>query len=84
MNQYDIKEKLGSGSFGKVFRAVNKKDPSIIVAVKKISKKKMDQKALKALKNEVGIMQVIDHPNIAKYFETYDSPDTIYLCMELC
>lgn len=29
-------------------------------------------------------MQHIDHPNICKYFETYEETDTIYLCMELC
>ena len=29
-------------------------------------------------------MQHIDHPNIVKYFETYEEADTIYLCMELC
>jgi calcium-dependent protein kinase len=82
--QYTIKDKLGSGSFGKVFLAENKKDASIIIAIKKISKKKMSEKDLEGLKNEVAIMQHIDHPNIAKYFETYDTKDTIYLCMELC
>jgi calcium-dependent protein kinase len=29
-------------------------------------------------------METVDHPNIVKYFETYDEPKYIYLCMELC
>lgn len=29
-------------------------------------------------------MQRLDHPNIVKYFETYDDIKYIYLCMELC
>jgi calcium-dependent protein kinase len=29
-------------------------------------------------------MQQVDHPNIVKYYETYDDSKYIYLCMELC
>ena len=29
-------------------------------------------------------MQQVDHPNIVKYYETYDDKKFIYLCMELC
>ena len=29
-------------------------------------------------------MQKVDHPNIVKYYETYDDKKFIYLCMELC
>ena len=29
-------------------------------------------------------MQQVDHPNIVKYYETYDDIKYIYLCMELC
>jgi calcium-dependent protein kinase len=35
------------------------------------------------LKNEVEIMLKVDHPHIAKYFETYDEPRYIYMVMEL-
>lgn len=83
-NNYEIGKKLGAGSFGKVFIATNKKDPTIRLAIKKISKKGMKDADLKGLQNEVAIMQHIDHPNIVKYFETYEEPETIYLCMELC
>ena len=36
------------------------------------------------LKSEVQLMQQVDHPNIVKYYETYDETKYIYLCMELC
>ncbi len=29
-------------------------------------------------------MQTVDHPNIVKYYETYDDKKYIYLVMELC
>jgi serine/threonine protein kinase len=28
-------------------------------------------------------MQQVDHPNIVKYYETYEDKKFIYLCMEL-
>jgi len=44
----------------------------------------MSEEDLLGLKREVAIMQQVDHPNIVKYFETYDDKKYIYLCMELC
>jgi calcium-dependent protein kinase len=84
-NSYDINMKvLGSGSYGKVFLAVNKKDPSMKIAIKVIKKTGMSEDDLLGLKREVAIMQQVDHPNIVKYYETYDDKKYIYLCMELC
>ena len=82
---YDIDSKklLGEGSYGKVFKACNKKDKTIEIAIKAIAKAKLDEDDLAALENEVQIMQKLDHPSIVKYFETYDDNKYIYLCMEL-
>jgi calcium-dependent protein kinase len=44
----------------------------------------MSEEDLLGLKREVAIMSQVDHPNIVKYFETYDDKKYIYLCMELC
>ena len=32
--------------------------------------------------NEVSLLSNLDHPNIVKYFETYDDATYLYLCME--
>lgn len=37
-----------------------------------------------ALHQEVSILQSLDHPNIVKYYETYEDDKFIYLVMELC
>lgn len=44
----------------------------------------MSEDDLESLKSEVQLMQTVDHPNIVKYYETYDDKKYIYLCMELC
>lgn len=82
---YDIDMKvLGAGSYGKVFLATSRKDKSIQVAVKVIKKQKMSDEDLLGLQREVAIMCTVDHPNIVKYYETYDEKNYIYLVMELC
>ena len=48
------------------------RDVNIKVAIKVINKSKLSLGDLESLKNEVLIMQTVDHPNIVKYFETYD------------
>jgi calcium-dependent protein kinase len=39
---------------------------------------------LKDLESEIKLMHIVDHPNIAKHYETYDEKQYIYLVMELC
>ena len=44
----------------------------------------MSEENKQLLKNEINILQQLDHPNIVKLYETYESPDELYLVMELC
>jgi serine/threonine protein kinase len=54
---YDINMKvLGSGSYGKVFLAENRKDRSIKIAIKVIKKSGLSEEDLQNLKSEVAIM----------------------------
>ena len=83
--QYDIETKvLGKGAFGKVYRAVDKKNPEFKVAIKVLNKDKMTQKDLQHVMDEVDMLKKVDHPNIVEYFETYENQHFLYLVMELC
>ena len=46
-----------------------------------MNKRKL-QDHLDAIKEEVKILTKLDHPNIVKYYETYDDEKYIYLVME--
>ncbi len=64
--------------------AENKADNSYKVAIKVITKSKLSPEEIDALHVEVSILQNVDHPNIVKYYETYEDDRFIYLVMENC
>jgi len=80
---YTIKEKLGSGSFATVKRAINK-ETGEVVAVKIIKKKRLTTKELKSIEREIDIMIKLKHRNVVTLLDVFDSPKQIYLVMELC
>jgi serine/threonine protein kinase len=52
------------------------------VAIKVISKEGKTAADLKAIINEIEILRVLDHPNICRYFETYETDKFMYLVMQ--
>jgi calcium-dependent protein kinase len=36
------------------------------------------------VQNGIKLLNELDHPNIVKYYETYDDQRYVYLIMELC
>jgi len=79
---YDLGNKvLGVGSFGSVKTGTNKKSKQV-VALKSVEKKSC--KDLSVLQNEIDINKAMDHPNIARLYETFEDSQFIYIAMELC
>lgn len=74
---------LGSGAYGKVFLAESITDANFKVAIKAITKKKIASE-LKAILSEIEIIKTLDHPNIVKYYETYQNNEFLYIVMEYC
>ena len=55
---YDIDmDVLGSGSYGKVFLAQNRDDPTMKIAIKVMNKNEMADDDIEGLRREVQIMQ---------------------------
>jgi serine/threonine protein kinase len=59
----------------------NKIDKSFKVAIKVLDKEKIGQN-IELIIDEVATLNDLDHPNIVKYFETYNDNKYIYLVME--
>lgn len=59
----------------------HKKDDRFKVAIKVMNKKKLAEH-IDSIYEEVKILNKLDHPNVVKYYETYDDDKYIYLVME--
>ena len=83
----EIRE-LGAGSFATV-KLVKNNSTGMIRAMKIIKKKKKDNNDIDKtneleILNEINILKQIDHPNVVKIFEFYNSKDAFYLITEYC
>lgn len=79
---YSIQELLGEGMYGEVKKGVNYTTGEE-VAIKVIPKGAMDGEELQALYNEIHILSEIEHPNVIKLFEAYETDENLYLVLEL-
>ncbi|CAD8178920.1 unnamed protein product [Paramecium octaurelia] len=82
-DSYLIKEMIGQGGFGKVYKVVHKQT-GMIRAVKMILKEKMKQEDEERLLEETAILMDIDHPNIVKLYEIFSDKYSYYLVNEYC
>lgn len=80
---YEVGEKIGQGMFGKVFK-VKHKETGEYWAMKVINKEKAGSSAIKLLEREVNILKMVDHDNIIKLNEVFETSKKMYLVMELC
>ena len=72
---------IGVGMFGKVFQTHHRHDKTFQVAIKVLDKQKAGDE-IEQIFIEVDNLHKLDHPNIVKYFETYNDSKYIYLVME--
>jgi len=77
------RETLGQGAAGYVCKGVHKSTKAER-AIKILSPAQLGAHALVALKAEVGIMRMLDHPHIIKLCEVFHDAKFVYLVMELC
>lgn len=79
--QFQIIEKLGEGTYGKVYKAVHKttKEP---YALKKIRILYEEEGVPSTAIREVSILKECDHPNVIKLHEVYSNASALYLVFE--
>ena len=72
---------IGTGAFGKVYKTHRKHNRRSMVAIKVLDKRQI-KTDIKTIIDEIAILSKLDHPNIVKYFETYDDRNFLFLVME--
>ncbi|KAF3000280.1 Suppressor of Sensor Kinase (SLN1) [Curvularia kusanoi] len=76
---------VGGGSFGSVYAAMNL-DSGHLMAVKEIRLQdpQLIPTIVAQIKDEMGVLQVLDHPNIVSYYGIEPHRDKVYIFMEYC
>jgi serine/threonine-protein kinase len=78
---YEIRNEIGHGGMGKVYRAY---DP---VAQREVALKTIlssnDKATVKRFRREMEVMAKLSHPHIVQIYDTGDSEGTLYFTMEL-
>ncbi len=81
---YILGRTLGSGAYAKVKTATSLKKGGCEVAIKIINKKTAPKDVVaKFLPREIEVLKALDHDNIVKLLDVVNTPDTMYLVMEL-
>lgn len=82
ITDFEILDKLGEGSFGKVYRAKHKKTGAIY-AIKSIDKlNKNNQEGKPYFRREIEIMYKVRHPNIVRLFGHFEDDQNCYFVLE--
>lgn len=74
---------LGTGFSGAVGICIHKATGTKY-ALKTLHKNRVKQHQLQQLKDEIAIMQDLDHPNILRLHEYFETKDVIYLITQIC
>ena len=81
--KYKVISRLGDGSYGTVYLAMNLFSRTN-VAMKKINKVKENEIDEMEIKNEIDILKKLDHPNIVKILEFYSTEKAYYIITDYC
>ena len=71
-SNYKVIKLLGEGSFGKAFLC-SKDSPETLCVIKQIVIEEMSESEKKDVFNEANILAKLDHQNIIKFYEVFDS-----------
>jgi serine/threonine protein kinase len=84
VGSYLLREKIGSGGFGTVYRGVHAHDEELQVAIKVIHPFLLEQPdVLVTVRAECRAVDRLDHPNIVRFRDLVVQPDVTAIVLEL-
>lgn len=78
---YKLGKELGSGAFS-VVKEGTKKHTSDSYAIKIVTKAKLSEEDLAALKDEIAVLKELTHPNIIRLYDVFEEKEFYYLVTE--
>lgn len=83
LEHYEVGKVLGKGAFGEV-RIVTDKRSGKDRAAKYIATKGLSRGEIHNIKNEIGLLAEIDHPNVMRVHEWYQEDNQLVIITQLC
>ena len=83
IKEYIIKETLGRGCYGIVYK-VQKKNTNEIYVIKQIALRGLSEKEIIEVKQEAKILSSINSDFVVKYYDSFEENDNINIVMEYC
>ena len=83
IKEYIIKETLGKGTYGIVYK-VQKMNTNEIYVIKQIPLRGLSQKEIDEVKQEAKILSSINSDFVVKYYDSFEENEIIYIVMEYC
>ncbi|CAR25664.1 hypothetical protein ZYGR_0A02290 [Zygosaccharomyces rouxii] len=79
--QYQLKQVIGKGSYGVVYKAINRKTQKL-VAIKEVHYENDDE--LTDIMSEIDLLKNLNHINIVKYHGFIQKSHNLYIILEYC
>lgn len=83
IRDYILKDKLGTGSYGVVYKVLKRGDKQLYV-LKQISLFNMNKMQIEEVKNESKILASMNSSFIVKYFDSFIESNNLNIIMEYC
>jgi len=83
IKDFDVISRLGSGSFGTVFK-VRRRIDSVLYVLKSVRIVELSFKEQSEAINEVTILAQMDSDYVVKYYDSFIGSDCLYIVMEYC
>ncbi|KAJ1846105.1 Serine/threonine-protein kinase 36 [Coemansia sp. RSA 2611] len=82
-SRYILLQIIGEGQYGKVFKAIHRRS-GVIVAMKIISKLNRKRIEIETYREEMRLLQQLDHPHVIQLIEYFETQNDIYIVLEYC
>ena len=79
---YELIYVLGTGAFGKVRLYRDRTNNELLYAIKTLKKEGISKSNYELIQSEISILSKLDHPNIVKYFGTFEDDYYIHIVMD--
>jgi NIMA (never in mitosis gene a)-related kinase 1/4/5 len=83
ITDFEILNRLGSGSFGTVYKVRRLVDGALYV-IKNVRIVELSRKEQSEAINEVQILSQLKSPFVVRYYDSFIEADSLHICMEFC